>query len=149
MGFSYDRFTEAFLEKINDYDMLTLTDYDLQNSLDGFLKRAVSQFRKNCKYDLFKTANDEKREFEVEIAEDDVDELVDIISEGMVVQWLKPYVNKQEILTNVLNSRDWTTYSPAELLMRVGNAYKEAKNEYIQMVREYSYNHADLGSLHL
>ena len=149
MGFSYDRFTGAFLEKVTDYDMLTLTDYDIQNSLDGFMKRAVSAFRKNCKYDLFTTANDADREFDVDIADEDVDELVDIISDGMVVQWLKPYVNRQELLTNVLNTRDFTTYSPAELLMRVGNAYQSASDEYTQKIREYSYNHGDLGSLHI
>ena len=67
----------------------------------------------------------------------------------MLVQWLKPYVYKQEILSNVLNSRDWTTYSPAEILMRVGNAYKKAQDDYTQMIREYSYNHGDLTGLHL
>lgn len=149
MGFSYDHFTGAFLAKVSDYDMLTLTEYDLQNNIDGFMKRALSAFRKNCKYDFFKTADDENREFAIDVADDDVDELVDIVSEGMVVQWLKPYVNKQENLQNVLNSRDWTTYSPSELLLRVGNAYNSAKNDYTQMIREYSYNHGDLGSLHL
>ena len=67
----------------------------------------------------------------------------------MVKQWLKPYLYRQEILENVLNTRDYTTYSPAELLLRVGNAYKEAKSDYTQMVREYSYNHGNLSELHL
>jgi len=67
----------------------------------------------------------------------------------MVVQWLKQYVNKQEILENVLNTRDFTTYSPAELLLRVGNAYADARKNFTQMIREYSFNHGDLTDLHL
>ena len=65
------------------------------------------------------------------------------------MQWLKPYAYSQEILENVLNTRDFTTYSPAELLMRVGNAYEKAQNDFTRMIREYSYNHGDLTDLHL
>jgi hypothetical protein len=53
------------------------------------------------------------------------------------------------ILQNVLNTRDFIQYSPAELLMRVGNAYTQAKKDYTQMIREYSFNHGDLSDLHL
>ena len=106
-------------------------------------------FRKNCKYDLFTTGDDENRLFTVDIPEDDLAELAEIISEGMVVQWLKPYLYKQEILENVLNTRDFTTYSPAELLLRVGNAYAKAQKDYTNMIREYSYNHGDLTELHI
>jgi len=67
----------------------------------------------------------------------------------MVVQWLKPYVYKQELLENVLNTKDFSTYSPAELLLRVGNAYAKAQKDYLNMIREYSFNHGDLTDLHL
>ena len=67
----------------------------------------------------------------------------------MLVQWLKPFVYKQELLENVLNTKDFTTYSPAELLMRVGNAYSKAQKDYTQKIREYSFNHGDLTDLHL
>ena len=67
----------------------------------------------------------------------------------MLIQWMKPYVYKQDNLENVLNTRDFTTYSPAELLLRVGNAYAKAQKDYTQMIREYSYNHGDLKDLHI
>lgn len=148
MSVSYDMFTGAFLAKISEYDFVNLNEMDRDDIIDGYLKRAVSAFRKNCKYDLFTTADDDSREFNVEVADEDMDELIDIISEGMLVQWLKPFVYHQENLQNVLNTRDYTTYSPAELLMRVGNAHKEAQRVYTQLIREYSYNHGDLKSLH-
>ena len=65
------------------------------------------------------------------------------------MQWMKPYTYSQENLENVLNTRDFTTYSPAELLMRVGNAYEKAQKDFTKMMREYSYNHGDLTDLHL
>ena len=149
MSVSYDLFGTAFLEKISEFELLTMEDSVRTEQVDGYMKRAIASFKKNCKYDLTSTADDEYREFAVDIQEEDLDELVDIISEGMVVQWMKPYLNRQELLETVMNTRDYTTYSSAELLMRVGNAYKEAKNNFTQMIREYSFNHGDLTGLHL
>ena len=149
MAISYDYFTDAFLNKINEFELSELPDDFKDEIVDGYMKRAIADFRKNCKYDLITTQNDCCRMFMIEIDDADIDELVEIISEGMVVQWLKPYVYKQENLENVMNTRDYTMYSPAELLMRVGNAYKQASKDYIQMIREYSYNHGDLTDLHI
>ena len=149
MGVPYDVFAGAFLAKISEYSFLSLAEEDRTEMVDGFMKRALSAFRKNCKYDLFTTGNDITRTFSVDIPEADLTEIADIVSEGMVSQWLKPYVNKQENLENVLNTKDFSTYSPAELLMRVGNAYAKAQKDYTNMIREYSYNHGDLSDLHL
>lgn len=149
MSIPYDTFVGAFLNKISEFELLQLDDNNRTEIVDGYLIRAVTAFRKNCKYDLFTTHDDTSREFLVDIPSEDLDELVEIISEGMLVQWLKPYVYQQELLQNVLNTRDFTQYSPAELLMRVGNAYEKAQKDYTQMIREYSYNHGDLSDLHL
>lgn len=149
MSVSYDVFTGAFLSKVAEYEFIQLDEENRAELIDGFMKRAIVAFRKNCAYDLVSTADDELRQFDVDISDDDMDELADIISEGMVVQWMKPYLYHQEMLENKLNTRDFTTYSPAELLMRVGNAYAKAQKDYTQMIREYSYNHGDLTSLHI
>ena len=149
MSIPYDAFTDAFLNKISEFEMLKLDDNIRTEIVDGYRKRAVSAFRKNCLVDLFTTGDDEERVYMVDVSDDDIDELVDIISEGMVVQWLKPFVYQQDLLQNMLNTRDYTLYSPAELLKRVGSAYKEAQKDFTQMIREYSYNHGDLSDLHL
>ena len=149
MSVPYDRFTEAFLSKITEYDFLTLRDYERNNLIDGYMKRAIALFRKICKYDLAGTADDIIREFDIDIPEEDLEEIVEIVSEGMLAQWMKAYVYRQESIESVLNTRDFTTYSPAELLLRVGNAYTEVRKLFTNMMREYSYNHGDLTDLHL
>lgn len=149
MSVSYDAFTGAFISKISEFEFMQLGDNSRTEIVDGYMKRAISAFRKNCKCDLFTTGDDTLRVFNVDITTDDLDELVEIVSEGMVVQWLKPYLYQQELLQQTLNTRDFTTYSPSELLSRIGSAYNKAQRDYIQMIREYSYNHGDLGSLHL
>ena len=149
MSVSYDLFTGACLAKISEFEFLQLPAADRTNLVDGYMKRAVAEFKHICVYDLMNAMNDETREFAINIEDDDIDEIVNIVSEGMVVQWLKPYIYRQELLENTLNTKDFTTYSPAELLMRVGNAYKDSQKDYLQMTREYSYNHGDLTDLHI
>lgn len=144
----YDDIVGAFLLKISDYDFAQMpTERD--GIVNVYMRNAVSEFKKNCLYNLTASYNDCKRVFDIDIKTEDIDELIDIISEGMVAQWLKQFVYRQENLQNILNTRDYTMYSPAELLLRIGNAHAEVKKNYTQMIREYSYNHGDLTRLHI
>lgn len=149
MTITYEMIRASFLMKVTSYDFLEMTNEMVQTQIDKYMKQAITAFKFVCKYDLTTTADDAEQQFNVDVDEDDVEELVEIISNGMVVKWLKPYINRQELLENVLNTRDFTTYSPSELLYRVGEAYKKAQTDYKQAIREYSYNHGDLSVLHL
>ena len=149
MSISYDVFTGAFLNKISEYDLIDIPEKDRDEIVDGYMKAAIASFKKICKYDLTSTRNDESREFSVDISSDDLDEIVDIVTEGMVVHWLKPYVYNQDLLQSVLNTKDYTTYSTERLLLRVKETYRQAKKDYIQDIREYSYNYGRLSELHL
>lgn len=149
MSLSYDLFTKAFLAKVTQYDFVSMDAFERQDLVDGYMKRAVAAFRHICKYDLSNTDDDVVREFMVDVKEEDLDELLDIISEGMLVQWMKPFVYRQEGLEMFLNTRDFTAYSPSELLYRIGEAYGTVRKNFIAMMREYSYCHGDLTELHL
>lgn len=149
MSVPYDKFTEAFLAKITEYDFVNMKDFERNNLIDGYIKRAIAAFRHINPYDLSSTADDNIREFNVDIPAEEIDELVDIISEGMLAQWMKPYTYKQENLEMALNTRDFTTYSPAELLNRISSAYAKVQKDFVSMMREYSYNHGDLTDLYL
>lgn len=148
MSVPYDVFTKAFLAKVTEYDF-PISGYERNNMVDGYMKLAISEFKKICEYDLSSTADDIVREFNVDIPQEDIDELVNIISEGMLVQWIKPYVYRQENLENVLNTKDFTSYSHAGLLLRVRETYNMVQRGFTNMMREYSYNHGDLTDLHL
>ena len=149
MSVPYDKFTEAFLAKVTEFEFIKLSEYERNHLIDGYMKRAIAAFKKVCKYDLTTTADDMVREFDTDIEAEDLDEIVEIVSEGMLVQWMKPYTYKQENLESVLNTRDFTTYSPSELLLRISATYAAVRKDFTNMMREYSYNHGDLSSLHL
>ena len=149
MSIPYDAIIGAFLSKITEFNFINMGDENREELVNGYMRRAVSEFDRTCKQDLTVSMDTVEQEFAVDVDDATADEIINILSEGMVVQWLKPYVYQQELLENVINSRDFTQYSPAELLMRVGNAYRRAQKDFTQMIREYSYNHGDLTVLHI
>ena len=149
MSISYDTFTGAFLSKITEYDLLQIAPETQEEIVSGYMKRAISEFQHFCDVDLPTVADDTSEEYGVDVPVGEEDEIVDIISEGMVVQWLKRYVYHQELLENTLNTRDYTNYSAANLLYRVRETYTHAQNDFKQMMREYTYTLGDLRVLHL
>lgn len=148
MSVSYDLFSAAFLAKVTEFDFLKLPPDGTTAMIDGYMKAACARFRWVCKYDLT-DRDDTARSFGQEIAPEDLDEIVEIVSEGMLLQWMKPYVYKAELLENVLNTKDFTSYSPSELLLRVVNAYQMCRRDFENLMKEYSYNHGDLSDLSL
>ena len=149
MSVPYDIFTGAFLSKVREYEFCNMRDFERNTVVDGYMRRAIGAFNKICKYDFSTTSDDAIREFDVDVPVEDIDELADIISEGMLVQWMKPYTYRQDSLEAALNTRDFSMYSPAELLLRISNAYAATQKSFTNMMREYSYKHGDLTDLHL
>ena len=153
MTVTYDTFTEAFLAKISEYEFIRMPEAARESITDGYLKKSVSAFRPYCELPI--VADDLSREYQIgdeltgEITDDDFDEINDIVSEGMVVQWMKTYLNRQEILENAISTREYSVFSPSELQKQIRTTYNDVKNHHIQMMREYSFNHGDLTRLHL
>ena len=148
MTVSYDVFTEAFLSKITEYRFCTLSKNNRRALVDGYMKRACARFGEVCKYDIM-NGDDTTRTFIMDgITQGELDEIADIVSEGMLVQWMKPYVYMQKNLEMILVTTDHSVHSQAELLNRVTGLYNLCKKHYTSMVREYSYRHGDLTGLH-
>ena len=149
MTVTYDELTKDFLQRITEYHFLRFSEETRQEIVDGYIRHATQQFAVVCKQANI-TIDDENREISF-IGETDIDrdEIIDIIAEGMLVQWMKPYMYKQENLENMLNTTDYSAYSPAELLKRVHNAYDMCKKDFTKKIRDYSYDHGDLTNLHI
>lgn len=149
MTVSYDTFVSDFLQKITEYNFLRFDNELREKIVDGYMKHAIQQFSVVCK-NVIIGLDDAQRTVEFEgSTETDRDEIVDIITEGMLVQWMKPYMYKQENLENMLNSTDFSSYSPAELLKRVHGVYDMCKKDFTNRIRNYSFDHGDLTDLHI
>ena len=131
------------------YNFLRFDNELREKIVDGYMKHAIQQFSVVCK-NVIIGLDDVQRTVEFEgSTETDRDEIVDIITEGMLVQWMKPYMYKQENLENMLNSTDFSSYSPAELLKRVHGVYDMCKKDFTNRIRNYSFDHGDSTDLHI
>lgn len=156
MTVSYDVFTAAFLARITEYTFMNLSDENRQILVDGYMHSAVADFLKRgrCKYGL-DSGNDETRTFEFvepdgsDITAYELHRIVNVVCDGMVYYWLHQHMYDAQILKNTLNTSDFSTYSPAELLYRMTNAYREAEQRFIGAINQYSFEDGDLTVLHL
>lgn len=149
MTVSYDVFVDAFLNKMTEYRFPRMSMESRQNIVDGYMKRACSQFGEVCKYDIM-NGDDNDRTFTFDVITDgELTEIVDIVSEGMLVQWMKPYMYMQNNLETLIVTKDHSFHSQAELLHRVTAVYSMCERNFVRRIKDYSYRHGDLTDLHL
>lgn len=141
---SYDNIFKEFKDKITDPDLL-LFSQDLQvEILISYMKKAISKCDRAVKgiVDL-SLRDDEILQFQVWIP----DEVMDIITEWMTVFWLQPYVNNIENLKNSLSTKDFTVFSPANLLEKISTRYETARKYARSITNEYSFITANMKEL--
>lgn len=99
---------EVFLSKITDYDILQLSEEELNIELKILLKKALARFvnikEVSVDYDF--------EQFSRELSGLEVD----IISSYMVCAWILPKINNISLLRQSLSSKDFQLYSQANHL---------------------------------
>lgn len=140
MATSYTEIYSSFLDKVNDYDLADMEESIAQDAMRGWLNQAAIRFLESCQKDLTQTDGDSFTE-DLDIME------IDILTEGMVEAWLKPYRNNLDLLRNALSTNDFTTFSPANLLDKVNDTYNNAHANFLSRIKEYSFIRNDVGDL--
>lgn len=134
----YDRAIFRF----TDYNFLKQDIQTREEVLERFLVSAKTDFARICKVDLSDCDFSTKR-----FNQDLDDETIEILSLGIAYYWLSYKALDSKALKNVLNSKDYYYYSPANLLKEVQTLRKTVRNEFNSRMRKYSYAHGDLGSV--
>lgn len=142
MATQYTDIYDCFLGKISDYDFVQLDDFTQFTILGGYLKSAIADFEDTCKKDL-EDRNDILAQFNVDLSAKEIE----ILATGMVVHWLEPRVLNTENLRNVLNTKDYSSFSPANLLEQMQTLLSTMKKHYRYMLVRYGYRNADLRTM--
>lgn len=137
MATKYDIVYSWFLHKVTDYDLPAFTDIEKEYVLLGYLKSACVKFS-SCKINLF-DRDDTLKQFNQTLD----DEILDILSENMIISWLQPRLNNTENLKNALSTKDFNLYSPANLLKELRETFKEINSNARKMISNYSFRHAN------
>jgi hypothetical protein len=139
MATPYSDVIKVFLNKITDMDLPKFDDITRDVIVIGYMKSACTKFAKVCQVDLY-DRDDELREFSCDLD----DEVIDIITENMLVEWLKPKVLFSDNLSNVLNTKDFSMYSPANLLKELRETLSYLKKNARALVNNYSFAHSEV-----
>lgn len=136
----YSVIDNSFLNKITDDYLLTLIDDDLQALIDKYRTSAIPKF-KQCK--KLHDRDDALKEFPQTLT----DEEVEILSNLMVVEWLKPQINSIEILKQSMSTKDYKMYSQANHLDTLIALKKETFAEIDNLIVSYTYSNNSLDDL--
>jgi hypothetical protein len=135
---------EKFKDKITDPDLLLYLESIQQEILISLMSSACVKFKRICKQNL------SDRDNTLMMFNFDVDEeVIDIMTDIMVEYWLKPYLNNIENLRNQLSTKDFSVFSPANLLNAVQNTYDLSRKRAKSAMNEYSFINGDWDRLRL
>lgn len=130
----------SFLSKVTDTDLSDMTEENANSVMSDLLKQATVKFSESCKKDLSDVTA-------TGFVSDLDDYEVDILSELMVEAWYKPHINYTDLLRNKLSTKDFTTFSPANLQKENRESYELAHKRARSMINEYSFRMNNIGDL--
>ena len=130
----------SFLSKVTDTDLSDMTEEDANSVMSDLLKQATVKFSESCKKDLSDVTT-------TGFVSDLDDYEVDILSELMVEAWYKPHINYTDLLRNKLSTKDFATFSPANLQKENRESYELAHKRARSMINEYSFRMNNIGDL--
>ena len=68
----------------------------------------------------------------------DAEEIV-ILSELMILFWLRPKYYNEQNMRNMMTRKEYTMYSPGNLLEKLTTLYNETKKSVYSRINRYSY----------
>lgn len=130
------------IAKISDYDILKFDISTREAMLYDYLLSAQVEFQRLCKVDL-----SDKDDILAQYNADLDEEIIEILATGEAYYWLCPKVLNTENLYNVLNTKDFSMYSPANLLKELQDLRDMFWKDFKRKMYEYTYRTADIAGL--
>lgn len=142
MGTPYSKVYEKALFRFRDYSLPALDEVDVGNILKVYLNSTVSDFGGICKESLLADT-----EVDDSFKDDLSDEVQEILALGISFYWLSSQVLNEDLLKNSLSTKDYTYFSPANLLRESQSLRDAVRKEYRDKMNLYTYRHGDIASL--
>lgn len=142
------KFTEIYnraMFRFTDFGFLNIYAEKRDEIMRNFLMSAIADFKHSCTVDLtdFKLDEENGDEFNKDVGFEEQE----ILACGVAYYWLSQKALNTELLRNSMTRKDYTTYSPANLLDRITALRDSLKSEFRAKINEYSYRHGTLGDI--
>ena len=125
----FEDVVDMMLTLLDDYQIAEITDEELQ--LEVGIKVNI----------IIAKAQLEDLEFDKDFSEFNRELTVmeaTILSYGLLMLWLSPFINNREVLQTQLTSKEVVTFSNANRIQQGIQLYKLAKTEFYQLVIDYN-----------
>lgn len=121
MPTTFDEVFEIYLDRIDSYSLVGLTDDEIKEDMIGKLKRAKARFRSANDITLDLVNKQFNRELE------DIEK--DILALWMVTEWVKPKLFCQDNMETHMTAKEFASTGGAPLLERLRGIKKDADRE--------------------
>lgn len=142
MATSYNDVYDRAIFRFADYDFLKIDIQSREDILEKYLHSAIADVSVIVEAGTLEFSDDDR-----EFVEDVDDEVQEILALGIDYYWLSAKVQNSELMRNSLSTKDFTYFSPANLMRELINLRNDVKKEYRAAITFYSYNHGDFASL--
>lgn len=142
MATPFSEIYERAVLKFSDYDFLKLSESEREYILEKYLMSAQADFEKMCRIDLSQIDTDYK-EYKVDLD----NEVIEILALGIAYYWVSSKVLDSTNLSNSLSVKDYSFFSPANLLREMTEFRNSLYKEYRRKMIEYTYYAGNIASL--
>ncbi len=136
-----DQIREAFLSKIKDYKQILLTDHDIRELQNDWLRATIGNPRVRNMFSSFSVTGEfEIVEFEFRNSVDefyDYHLALDLFATGMVIAWLNTYVNTTDSLAQMFGGKEENFYSQSSHLAEARNLLNSNKVSFEQLIGDH------------
>lgn len=143
MTASYGSVFSRFLGKIKDWSFLALPENTAAEQMCEWLHSAVSKPFVRKLFDSF-SMDDEIQMLTFTMYDSidngyDLDFSIEILAQGMILEWLTPWVNNTETIAQAFWEQNGRFYSQAEHLARLQELFADVRREQRRLIRDHSY----------
>ncbi len=127
--------------RVTDYDVLKRSFQAQYDLMYKYMLSAVADFAPYCIVDL----NDRNEEFS-QFNQTLDDECMEILALGIAYYWMSSRTLNSELLYNRLSTKEYSYFSPANLLREVQVLRDSVQQEYRGAIIRYTYRHGDIAN---
>lgn len=139
----FETLYKRFLLRVEQYSFYDKEINVRELILRSYLDQACYRFEPYCKDVNLFDIDEENQRFNSELSP----QVIYILVENMAVVWLKTQRDSEENTKNMLSEKDYSVFSPANLLTSLRKAYTEADKEIIGIMNDYSLDDLDTKKL--
>lgn len=142
----------SFLGNIKDLELFNLDEYEVDEILSEYLHKTVSDpyiRRLFSSIVLDQETNTITYEMKYVVDEDaDREFVINILSKGMAVEWMKPIVRSKTNIEQMFGTKEQQFYSQAQHLAQIRSALEDMTYEVRKTIRDRDYiNNSYLGDV--